>query len=94
VGYGAEGLYGGFDNYWCADAGLKPEQCPEAQLITRYDVPRQRQYFLSLDVDLTRIETRKPFLRTLFGVISVIKVPSPALEYRSGQGIKGHWIYF
>jgi|GEM_PF-50409 len=94
LGYGAEGLYGGFDNHWCADAGLKPEQCPEAQLITRYDVPRQRQYFLSLDVDLTRIETQKPFLRTLFGVISVIKVPAPALEYRSGQGFKGHWIYF
>lgn len=94
VGYGSEGLYGGFENHWCPDPDIKPEACPEGQLITRYDVERQRQFLLSLDVDLTKIETRKPFLKTLFGVINVIKIPAPALEYRTGDGFRGHWIYF
>ena len=64
-----------------------------SSLITT-NVPRQRQYFLSLDLDLTKIETNKSFLKTLFGVINVIKIPAPALEYREGEGLKGHWIYF
>jgi hypothetical protein len=94
VGYGAEGLYGGFENAWCSSPGIRPEECNPAELIRRGDVPRQRQLFLSLDVDLTQIETRKPFLRSLFGVISVLKVPAPALEFRPGDGFRGHWIYF
>ena len=93
AGYGAEGLYGGFENEWCADSDVKPEDCDPSYLITT-DVPRQRQYFLSLDLDLTKIETNKPFLKTLFGVVNVIKIPAPALEYREGEGFKGHWIYF
>ena len=94
VGYGAEGLYGGFENHWCVQPDEKPENCTDGELITRYDIERQRQLFLSLDLDLTKINTRKPFLRTLFGVINVIKIPAPALEYRPGDGFRGHWIYF
>ncbi|MFT7588514.1 MAG: hypothetical protein ACI959_000724 [Limisphaerales bacterium] len=94
VGYGANNLYGGFANQWCSDSGIKPEDCPDEQLIIRNDVPRQRQYYLSLDIDFTKIETQKPFLKTLFGVIGVLKIPSPTLELRQGEGLKGHWIYF
>ncbi len=93
LGYGAEGLYGGFGNEWCSQDGLKPENCPEALLISRQDVARQRQYLLSFDVDFTKIPTRKPFLRSLFGVINLIKVPAPALEIRQGEGFKAHWVY-
>lgn len=93
AGYSAEGLYGGFENHWCPDLTIRPEDC-NGSLITRYDIARQRQYLLSLDVDLTKIETRKPFLRTLFGVVNVIKIPAPAVEFRPGEGFRGHWIYF
>jgi hypothetical protein len=94
VGYGAEGLYGGFANHWCADGSSRPEDCAPDDLVTRYDVPRQRQYLLSLDLDLTRIETRKPWVRTLLGVLNTVKVPAPALEWREGEGLRGHWLYF
>lgn len=94
VGYGAEGLYGGFANAWCSNGAFKPEDCPDGMLIDRSDVPRQRQLFLSVDVDFTKIETNKPWLRTLFGIVNVIKVPAPALEWREGDGFLGHWIYF
>jgi hypothetical protein len=94
MGYGAKGLYGGFENTWCGDSEFKSEDCPDGLLIDRRDIPRVRQYYLSLDIDFTKIETQKPFLRTLFGVINVLKIPAPALEYNSDDGFRGHWIYF
>lgn len=55
---------------------------------------RQRQFYFSLDVDFTRIQTDSRFLRTLFDVLNVIKVPFPALEFNSKNGLKLHYIYF
>ncbi|SDI20146.1 DUF2279 domain-containing protein [Winogradskyella thalassocola] len=55
---------------------------------------RTRQYYLSLDIDLTRIETNSHFLKTLFDVFNVIKVPFPTLEMNGNGRIKWHYIYF
>lgn len=55
---------------------------------------RIRQYYLSLDVDLTRIRTNSHFLRTLFDVFNVIKIPFPALELNSEGRVKLHYLYF
>lgn len=55
---------------------------------------RYRQFVLSLDIDWTRIETDKRWLRNLFRTLNMIKVPFPALEYNRVDGLKGHWIYF
>lgn len=55
---------------------------------------RQRQFYLSLDVDFTRIQTDSRFLRSLFDVLNVIKVPFPALEFNSRNGLKLRYIYF
>lgn len=52
-----------------------------------------RQYFLSLDVDFTAIPTTSPFLKTVFKILNLIKVPSPALEF-SKKGVKAHALYF
>ncbi len=53
-----------------------------------------RQFFLSFDVDMERIPTRSKFLRTTFFLLNCIKVPAPALEYRSDGQWRGHWLYF
>lgn len=53
-----------------------------------------RQYYLSFDVDLTKIKTNSHFLKTVFDVINAIKIPSPTLEYTSKRGLKFHVIYF
>ncbi|REG85920.1 DUF2279 domain-containing protein [Winogradskyella sediminis] len=58
------------------------------------DQQRTRQYYLSLDIDLTRIRTNSHFLKTLFDVFNLIKVPFPALEMNSNGRIKWHYIYF
>ena len=55
---------------------------------------RKRQYYLSLDVDLTRIKTNSSVLKSIFDVINVIKVPFPTLELDSNGRLKGHLVYF
>ena len=55
---------------------------------------RTRQYYLSLDIDLSRIKTKSHFLKTIFDVLNVIKVPFPALELNSKGRLKVHYIYY
>jgi len=53
-----------------------------------------RQFYLSLDVDLTKIKTKSKFLKSVFSVVNFIKIPAPTLEFRSKGGIKFHYLYF
>lgn len=55
---------------------------------------RYRQWYLSLDVDLTKIETKSHVLKTFFSLFNTIKIPSPTIEISSSQGFKFHPIYF
>jgi len=55
---------------------------------------RYRQYFLSLDVDLTKIKTKSHFLRAVFGTFGFVKFPFPALEYNKNDGLKMRPFYF
>lgn len=78
-GYGVDGLLTG-----------KEEDLTEPFL----NQNRTRQWYLSLDVDLTRIQTNSHILRTLFDVFNTIKVPFPTVEFNEKSGIKLHAIYF
>jgi hypothetical protein len=51
-----------------------------------------RQYFLSLDLDLTHIRTNNMLLRSLLYGINMIHLPSPALEMNKNR-MKFHWFY-
>jgi uncharacterized protein YfiM (DUF2279 family) len=55
---------------------------------------RTRQYYFSLDVDLSRIKTNSNFLKTIFSVFNLIKVPFPTLELNSNGRVKMHYLYF
>lgn len=44
-----------------------------------------RQFYLSLDPDLTAIRTNSGILKTLFSVLSLIKLPSPTVSLSSGK---------
>lgn len=55
---------------------------------------RITQYYLSLDIDLTRIKTNSHFLKTVFDVLNVIKIPFPTLELNSKGVSKFHFFYF
>jgi hypothetical protein len=82
-GYSADGMTGGSQNYLYNNDG---NSIPEFE--------RQRQFFLSLDIDLSRIKTKSRFVNTLFGAFGFIKIPMPTYEYGTKSGLKGHFLYF
>lgn len=79
IGYGAEGMLNG-----------KSERVNKLIISPQ----RRRQFFLSLDVDLTKIKTNSHVLKSVFDVLNVIKVPFPTLEMDGKNGLKAHFIYF
>lgn len=52
-----------------------------------------RQYYFSLDPDLTSIRTNSKVLKTAFFLLSLIKLPSPTVEF-SSQGTRFSLFYF
>ncbi len=84
VGYGAEGMLGGFDNVYIQDG----------QVIDRSDITRYRQYYLSLDVDLSAIKTNSKILKPILNTLNFFKQPLPTLEYNKEQGFIFHFFFF
>lgn len=78
-GYGAAGMLSGHDNY-IEELGISQD--------------RKRQFYLSLDVDLTKIETNSHVLKTLFSLFNMIKIPFPTLELTGKGNVKFHKMYF
>ncbi|MCB0383586.1 MAG: DUF2279 domain-containing protein [Psychroserpens sp.] len=79
IGYGADGMLTG------------KNEIVDNLLISQN---RQRQFYLSLDVDLSKIKTNSRLLQSLFDVFNTIKVPFPTLEFNDKNGFKLHYIYF
>jgi len=80
VGYGAEGMVTGNEEF------TNTVFLPESE--------RYRQFYFSLDADLTKIETKSHTLKTIFYLFNTIKIPAPAIEISSGQGFKFRALYF
>jgi hypothetical protein len=79
IGYGANGL---------------PEGSYDVSKFPPQPIESYRQFFASIDVDLTKIPTNSDFLKTLFNVVNYVKIPAPSLEYRSNGEFKFHAFYF
>lgn len=77
IGYGADGM-------------LKGENEPNNLMFPNQD--RTRQFYISLDVDLTKIKTNSNILKSIFSIFNVLKVPFPAVEFTDKNGIKFHAI--
>jgi uncharacterized protein YfiM (DUF2279 family) len=52
-----------------------------------------RQYYFSIDVDLSSIRTRSRFVKGLLTAVSIIKLPAPAIEF-SAKGAKFRPLFF
>jgi hypothetical protein len=85
IGYGANGMFGGYENIGYDKNGNIN--------FNRTDIQRRRQWYLSPDIDFTKIKTNSKLLRTILSGINCIKVPAPALEFSNGK-LKGRWFYF
>ncbi|MEK7257449.1 MAG: DUF2279 domain-containing protein, partial [Bacteroidota bacterium] len=82
VGYGADNIYGGFENAW-EENGTEFALDPAA-------FPRYRQFYLSPDVDLTKITKRHRWLKMYLGLLNLLKFPAPALEVNTLGSVKFH----
>jgi len=85
IGYGAEGMFGGFENVWTDEDTGAP--------VDRTDMKRFRQWFLSPDIDFSKIKTNKKGLKLLFDFLNAFKFPAPSLEYSNGK-VKVNAIHF
>jgi hypothetical protein len=82
VGYGAEGMIGAFKNP--TEVNGKP--IPEFR--------RYRQWYLSFDTDLYRVEGLSPLAATLLKTNRTFKTPAPALEWNEIKGFQFHPFYY
>jgi hypothetical protein len=81
AGYGAEGMTG---------ANSNPSE------IDGLPVPyseRYRQFYISPDIDLSRIPVKSKTLKLILKTIGFIKIPMPAVEFNK-NGVKFHALYF
>jgi len=75
VGYGAENMYGGFNNSWVTD-GMSYN-------LDGGNYKRFHQFYLSPDIDLTKIKTKSKVLKSLLGIFNIFKIPLPTIELTS-----------
>ena len=81
-GYSGEAMIEGIDH------SKDQEFLPSNFTYTRY-----RQYYFSLDADLTKIKTKSKILKTIFKAVNFCKVPFPAIVLENKHfGVKG--VYF
>ncbi|WP_242093253.1 DUF2279 domain-containing protein [Aestuariivivens sediminicola] len=75
---------------YSADGMLRGSGDIDSNLLT--NTVRKRQILFSFDVNLNKIRTDSRFLRTVFSVLNVFKVPFPAFEI-SKKGSAFHLLY-
>lgn len=86
LGTGSENLFGGFENRW--DSTSSYFQLDEEIF------PRYRQFFIGIDLDLTRMGINNYYLKSIMQIFNIFKIPGPALEINTLGEIKFHLIHF
>ncbi|TBN04396.1 DUF2279 domain-containing protein [Hyunsoonleella flava] len=72
LGYGGEGM-------------LTAVNDTDNQLLTT--IPRYRQLYLSLDVNLSNLSTNSALLKSIFSIFNMIKIPFPTLEFNKNGAV-------
>lgn len=85
IGYGADGLFGGRQNLAFDENG--------AVIFDRRDISRVRQWYLSPDIDFTRIHSKSKLIKTVLSLLNAVKCPLPAMELSKGK-LRFHAIHF
>ena len=86
MGYSGENMFGGFENEWEEDGNTYRT---DDQVY-----PRFRQFVLSPDIDLTKINIKSKPLKMLLGMANIFKFPAPALVINGKGGVKWEWLYY
>jgi hypothetical protein len=72
-------MTGGFKNYISTDVNSKI--IPDSE--------RTREFYISTDIDLSKIKLKSKFLRGLFYSLNFIKIPGPTIGYSNKKWIVG-----
>lgn len=80
LGYGADGMISG-------NGEIPNNSIP-------FQTTKKRQFYLSLDVDLTKIDTKSHILKTFFSIFNTLKIPAPSIEITANERVRGHLIGF
>ena len=81
LGYGSDGMLGEFEN----KLSYRGVELPNYK--------RYRQFYLSLDIDFSKVKTNSRFISHVFNALSYIKIPLPTIEF-SNKKVRGHLLYF
>ncbi|GAB4038574.1 DUF2279 domain-containing protein [Spirosoma jeollabukense] len=79
LGYSGSGMIGGHENPPVFDQDGK-----------EVNFDRYRQFFISPDADLSRINTFSPSLQRFIGTAQFFKIPAPSLEFNRVKGLRVH----
>jgi uncharacterized protein YfiM (DUF2279 family) len=82
MGYSGDGMTGGSENPDIVDGNPIPS------------FTRQREFYLSLDLDLAKIHTQSAFLNKALHLVNLLKVPFPAVSLNKTDGLKFHYLFF
>lgn len=83
VGYGANGMLGGRNNVFEKEG-----------IIYDYShVSRYRQWYISPDIDWSKIKTKSKTLRKVFYLLNTVKIPAPAMQFNK-KGVQFHYLHF
>ena len=85
-GYGADGMFG-------AESNTAKDAFGNITF-DRRDIRRYRQYYISPDIDLTKIKTNSRLLKLAFGALNAFKFPAPSIEYNSKGQVVFHFLHF
>ncbi|MFQ5448289.1 MAG: DUF2279 domain-containing protein [Saprospiraceae bacterium] len=83
VGYGAGNIYGGEDNTWTTEDGI-------IFTLDEMAYPRYRRFYLSPDIDWTRIPSRHRWVKFTLGLLNWVKIPAPVLELNTLGNVHFH----
>lgn len=82
-GYSAYGMLGGYENNFVV-------QDTDGNVL-KFD--RERRYYFSLDIDLTRVKTKSKVLKKVFSVINILKFPAPAIQFSKNK-TRFYYLYY
>ena len=100
VGYGAAGMLGGYKNIWnkndlSGDQDL--DNVDPNDIIDKTSIQRLHRFYISMDLDWTKLPVKRHWAKGLMKVLNIIKLPFPALEIndnKSGSKVAWHWLKF
>ncbi len=86
LGTGSENLFGGFENQWSVNG--------DQFTLSDNEFKRYRQFFIGIDIDLTRLGIKNYYVRSLMQILNIFKLPGPAIEINTLGQFKVHLIHF